>query len=224
MRPRGRAGRSIRTRRRDRRRRQSVAAVHYASRTAMLKLQDHTGVGHADRERQRHRRRRVGHGARANASPRRPRRDAVGARAEIVDDINARHVNRVFLPGIRSIQRSARRTISPSAPRDAVLTVAPAQHVRAMRGAVAPSMPTASRSSSAPRASSRRQASSWATSSAEVAPNAYARGAVGPELRRRRGARLAHGVDPRLSRREPRPGASPSASARASSASTGQAT
>lgn len=53
--------------------------------------------------------------------------------AEVVEDINERHVNRSFLPGI-DLSRSVRATgdIAELAKQDAVLSVAPAQHMRAV--------------------------------------------------------------------------------------------
>jgi len=60
---------------------------------------------------------------------------------ETVDDINARHVNRTFLPGI-SLDPGLRATgrLGEVAERDAVLMVAPAQHVRAIAKALGPGM------------------------------------------------------------------------------------
>jgi glycerol-3-phosphate dehydrogenase (NAD(P)+) len=60
---------------------------------------------------------------------------------ETIDDINARHVNRTFLPGI-SLDPALRATgnLDEVAQRDAVLMVAPAQHVRAIATALAPNM------------------------------------------------------------------------------------
>lgn len=53
--------------------------------------------------------------------------------AEVVDDINTRHVNRAFLPGI-DLDKSLRATadLGQAAASDAVLMVVPAQHVRAV--------------------------------------------------------------------------------------------
>jgi glycerol-3-phosphate dehydrogenase (NAD(P)+) len=61
--------------------------------------------------------------------------------AETVDDINARHVNRTFLPGI-SLDPALRATgnLAEVAERDALLMVPPAQHVRAIAAALAPRM------------------------------------------------------------------------------------
>ncbi len=59
--------------------------------------------------------------------------------ADVVDDINARHVNRVFLPGI-SLEPSIRATsrLEDVATTDVILSVAPAQHVRAVLGSLKP--------------------------------------------------------------------------------------
>ena len=58
---------------------------------------------------------------------------------DVVDDINARHVNRVFLPGI-SLDPRIRATgqLSEAAAADVILSVVPAQHARAVLGALAP--------------------------------------------------------------------------------------
>ena len=93
---------------------------------------------------------------------------------EIVDDINARHVNRTFLPGIALDPAHPRDgDLASAAACDAMLMVAPAQHVRAVcRASSRPSCARASRSCCAPRASSRRPASSWATCSPRACPQA----------------------------------------------------
>ena len=60
---------------------------------------------------------------------------------EVVDDINTRHVNRTFLPGI-DLDKSLRATadLRAAAASDAVLMVVPAQHVRAVCRELAPSL------------------------------------------------------------------------------------
>jgi len=57
---------------------------------------------------------------------------------EIVDDINVRHVNRVFLPGIE-LNPALRATsdIAAVARADVILAVPPAQHLRSVMGSVA---------------------------------------------------------------------------------------
>jgi glycerol-3-phosphate dehydrogenase (NAD(P)+) len=57
---------------------------------------------------------------------------------EIVDDINARNVNRVFLPGV-SLNPSIRATgdLASAATADALLAVVPAQHMRGVMGKLA---------------------------------------------------------------------------------------
>jgi glycerol-3-phosphate dehydrogenase (NAD(P)+) len=57
---------------------------------------------------------------------------------EIVDDINVRHVNRVFLPGIE-LNHALRATsdIAAVARADVILAVPPAQHLRSIMGNVA---------------------------------------------------------------------------------------
>src|SRR3990172_6435680 len=59
--------------------------------------------------------------------------------AETVDDINVRHVNRTFLPGI-ALDPELRATgaLPDLAAFDAVLMAAPAQHVRLVATALAP--------------------------------------------------------------------------------------
>ncbi|MFA5949307.1 MAG: NAD(P)H-dependent glycerol-3-phosphate dehydrogenase [Hyphomicrobium sp.] len=53
--------------------------------------------------------------------------------AETVDDINVRHVNRTFLPGVAlDPDLKATRNLASIAACDAILMVAPAQHVRAI--------------------------------------------------------------------------------------------
>ena len=61
--------------------------------------------------------------------------------AETVDDINQRHVNRTFLPGV-PLDPALRATgdLAETAACDAVLMVAPAQHVRAIASAMATRM------------------------------------------------------------------------------------
>lgn len=58
---------------------------------------------------------------------------------EVVDDINVRHVNRVFLPGI-DLDPSIRATgdLAALAVGDVVLAVVPAQHLRFVMGQLAP--------------------------------------------------------------------------------------
>ena len=55
--------------------------------------------------------------------------------AETVEDINVRHVNRTFLPGV-PLDDGLRATgdLGALAQMDAILMVAPAQHVRAIAG------------------------------------------------------------------------------------------
>lgn len=61
---------------------------------------------------------------------------------EIVEDINARHVNRVFLPGV-DLNASIRATgdLAKVAAADAILAVAPAQHLRAVLSDLARHLP-----------------------------------------------------------------------------------
>jgi glycerol-3-phosphate dehydrogenase (NAD(P)+) len=58
--------------------------------------------------------------------------------SEVVDDINERHVNRTFLPGV-SLVPSIRATghLSDVAQADAILAVVPAQHLRDVMGRLA---------------------------------------------------------------------------------------
>ncbi|MCC7252744.1 NAD(P)H-dependent glycerol-3-phosphate dehydrogenase [Hyphomicrobium sp.] len=61
--------------------------------------------------------------------------------SETVADINTRHVNRAFLPGIALDSRlKATETLEDCAAADAVLLVSPAQHVRTVATALAPHM------------------------------------------------------------------------------------
>jgi glycerol-3-phosphate dehydrogenase (NAD(P)+) len=54
---------------------------------------------------------------------------------ETVEDINVRHVNRTFLPGISlDPDLTATSALADVAKSDAVLMVAPAQHVRTIAG------------------------------------------------------------------------------------------
>jgi glycerol-3-phosphate dehydrogenase (NAD(P)+) len=61
---------------------------------------------------------------------------------EIVEDINDRHVNRVFLPGV-DLNASIRATgdLAKVAAADAILAVAPAQHLRAVLSDLARHLP-----------------------------------------------------------------------------------
>ena len=61
---------------------------------------------------------------------------------EVVDDINVRHVNRTFLPGV-SLAPSIRATadLSAVATSDAILAVVPAQHLRGVVGKLAKQLP-----------------------------------------------------------------------------------
>ena len=63
---------------------------------------------------------------------------------EIVDDINARHVNRVFLPGV-DLNHSIHATgdLASVATADAILAVAPAQHLRGVMAKLARHLPAA---------------------------------------------------------------------------------
>ena len=83
--------------------------------------------------------------------------------AEVAAEINASHANTAFLPGV-PLDAGLRATaeLADIAALDVVLMVAPAQHVRAVAGELAAHLPRASRSSCAPRGSSRRRASCWA--------------------------------------------------------------
>lgn len=61
--------------------------------------------------------------------------------AEIVDEINARHVNSTFLPGVPLDERlKASTNLAEIAACDVVLMVAPAQHVRAVANELKPLM------------------------------------------------------------------------------------
>lgn len=60
---------------------------------------------------------------------------------EVVADINERHVNSAFLPGVPLDPRLAATTdLEALAARDAILMVVPAQHVRAIAGGLAPAL------------------------------------------------------------------------------------
>lgn len=63
---------------------------------------------------------------------------------EIVDDINARHVNRIFLPGV-DLNHSIHATgdLASVATADAILAVAPAQHLRGVMAKLARHLPAA---------------------------------------------------------------------------------
>ena len=68
-------------------------------------------------------------------------RDAVlwAREAEVVDDINARHVNRTFLPGVALDPRlAATQALADLGTADAILLVSPAQHVRRVSAELAP--------------------------------------------------------------------------------------
>jgi glycerol-3-phosphate dehydrogenase (NAD(P)+) len=57
---------------------------------------------------------------------------------EVVDDINSRHVNRTFLPGVDLDTRiTATADLAAAAASDAILIVVPAQHVRQILGQMA---------------------------------------------------------------------------------------
>src|SRR6266851_5071285 len=75
---------------------------------------------------------------------RRAGRDVVlwAREAEVVAAINERHENPLFLPGI-AIDAAVAATgdLATAAAADAVLLVVPAQHLRAIAGAIAPSLP-----------------------------------------------------------------------------------
>jgi glycerol-3-phosphate dehydrogenase (NAD(P)+) len=63
--------------------------------------------------------------------------------AETVADINERHVNRMFLPGITLCDRlRATSNLSEMGKRDVILMVAPAQHVRPVSQALASHVPS----------------------------------------------------------------------------------
>ena len=58
---------------------------------------------------------------------------------DVVDDINARHVNRIYLPGIDLDPRlQATQDLADLRTADAILLVAPAQHTRAVSTALQP--------------------------------------------------------------------------------------
>ncbi len=60
---------------------------------------------------------------------------------EVVADINERHVNAVFLPGLSlDPGLTATASLADVAARDVILMVAPAQHVRGITAALAPSL------------------------------------------------------------------------------------
>jgi glycerol-3-phosphate dehydrogenase (NAD(P)+) len=61
--------------------------------------------------------------------------------AEVADEINARHLNTAFLPGVALDSGIAATTkLADVATQDVVLMVAPAQHVRAVASALAPDL------------------------------------------------------------------------------------
>jgi glycerol-3-phosphate dehydrogenase (NAD(P)+) len=62
--------------------------------------------------------------------------------AEVIDEINTRHANSAFLPGV-ALDAGLRATseLAEIAAQDVVLMVAPAQHVRAVAGALARHLP-----------------------------------------------------------------------------------
>src|SRR5262249_61249599 len=62
--------------------------------------------------------------------------------AEVAAEINARHTNSAFLPGV-TLDRGLEATtdLAHVARQDAVLMVAPAQHVRSVAGALAQHLP-----------------------------------------------------------------------------------
>ena len=62
--------------------------------------------------------------------------------ADVVDDINARHVNRTFLPGVELDPRlKATHALGDLGTADAILLVAPAQHTRAVSATLEPVVP-----------------------------------------------------------------------------------
>jgi glycerol-3-phosphate dehydrogenase (NAD(P)+) len=62
--------------------------------------------------------------------------------AEVATEINSSHTNAAFLPGVALDPRlEATTELADIATRDVVLMVAPAQHVRAVAGALAPHLP-----------------------------------------------------------------------------------
>jgi glycerol-3-phosphate dehydrogenase (NAD(P)+) len=65
-----------------------------------------------------------------------------GREAEVVEDINARHVNTAFLPGVAlDPQLQATTDLAALITSDAILMVAPAQHVRAVGSELARHLP-----------------------------------------------------------------------------------
>ena len=80
--------------------------------------------------------------------------------AETVADINQKHRNETFLPGIKLDKAiEATERFNQVANCDMLLMVTPAQHVRFIAGELAPFARMSSRWCCAPRASSRRPAS-----------------------------------------------------------------
>ena len=145
--------------------------------------------------------------------------------ADVVGSINERHVNETFLPGV-TLDADIRATgkLADVATCDALLMVAPAQHVRAVAKALRPSLrrgqPVVICAKGIEQASGKMMGD---VVEAEL-PEATLAALSGPELRRRRGARFADRADHRLRRRDGGPRCSPSAWAARSSGFTGRAT
>ena len=145
---------------------------------------------------------------------------------EVVAEINAQP-RQLGVPagrGARSGPASATTELAEIAAQDVVLMVAPAQHVRAVaaRARPAPAGGQAGRHLRQGPGAGDRQAAGRGARRDDPARDPGR--AVGPELRRRRGARPARGPHPRHCRRGARAGAGDRARLPRTCASTGRAT
>ena len=119
---------------------------------------------------------------------------------EIVDDINARNVNRVFLPGI-SLHPTIRATddLAKAARCDAMLAVVPAQHMRGVMSKLARHLSADVPVVVCSKGIEQNTGKFLGDIIEEVAPNAQRAVLTGPSFAADVARGLAHGVDSRLS-------------------------
>ena len=144
---------------------------------------------------------------------------------EIVDDINARNVNRVFLPGI-SLHPTIRATddLVKASNSDAILAVVPAQHMRGVMGRLARNLKADVPVVVCSKGIEQGTGKFLGDVIRGIDPTRATCGADGPKLRSRRGARFADGVDSRPAIMKRLAGLFQWHSRRARCAYTGQAT
>ena len=119
-----------------------------------------------------------------------------GREADVVDEINSRHVNTAFLPGVAlDPDLKATTDLARLAASDVILMVAPAQHVRAVGSELARDLPADKPVVICAKGLEQATGQADGHGAWRGAAAGPAGGAFWPELCRRRGARTSGGAD-----------------------------